>query len=104
MINRKDDGSFVQELPSSMWVFTVPEGHKFPSVIGAYSIDGMTEYNIDSTSTSNGVLTIQFGIDQYTGVLKYSYESDRGSTTIDSGEGGVVNVTVNQYCGSKEPQ
>lgn len=95
MIVRKDDGVFTQSTPSSVWAFNVPAGHKFPHVIGSFSDDGKTEYNMDNVEIVDGVITISFGIDQHVGVLKYSYETESGTTEI-TGDGGVINVTINQ--------
>lgn len=96
MSHRLDDGEFVQISPASTWEFSVPPAHKFISVIGAFSADGMTEYDIDSQEVVNGILTVRFGIEQHSGVIKYSYQVDGDETKISS-DGGTVNVTVHQY-------
>ncbi len=105
MIIRKEDGTLVQEEAISTWVFIVPENQKALHIIGAYSDDLLTKYNIDSHHITDGIITVSFGLDLHSGVLKYSYETDgtNEDTTIIRGEGGSINITIHQTNGG-EPQ
>lgn len=96
-MKRKDDGAFVQDVPLSTWQFNVSNGQKAIHIIGAYSADLMTKYDIDESQVEDGVVTVSFGLDSHSGVLKYSYETEINGdeATVISGNGGTI--TVNQY-------
>ncbi|MGL5146583.1 MAG: hypothetical protein ACRC7Q_03675 [Plesiomonas shigelloides] len=99
MMIRKADGSHEQTTPAREWSINVPEGRTNIELFGVYSEDGRTSIPYDSYDLVNGVMTIYFGIDSVTGVARYEYDVDggNGGSTCVTGDGGTIQVTVNQY-------
>lgn len=106
MIVRKDDGESQEFELSSTWVYILPENRKSIHIIGAYSKDGMTKYKIDNERIVDGVVTIQFGIDQHSGVLKYSYEIfEENKNSVELLDGKIViNMTQTNHNSDTSPQ
>lgn len=98
MIVRKSDGVYSQSVAANQWSFTVPEERTNIELIGIFSEDGRTSITFDSYTLTDGVVTVFFGIDEVSGVIRYEYdiESSESSTSI-TGEGGTINMTVHQY-------
>lgn len=97
---RHYDGAFTQEIAASTWEFTVPDNYKFIEIIGAYSADGNIKYRTDNedANLTDGKIHVDFGIDQYAGVLKFSYEIEgENDQVVVNGDGGNISITVNQY-------
>lgn len=97
MITRKHDGTHNQTTPAREWIISIPEGRTNIELIGVYSTDGRSAVQYDSQDFNNGVLTIYFGIDLVTGVVRYEYDIENTDSTSIISEGGIVNINVNQY-------
>lgn len=105
MIVRKSDGIHEQTQAASQWVFTIPEERKNIELIGVFSEDGRTSIPFDSHTLIDGVITVFFGIDVVSGVIRYEYDVDSSETTTSiTGGGGTVNMTVHQYNGVPSSQ
>ncbi|MGL4223022.1 MAG: hypothetical protein ACRCSS_20575 [Shewanella sp.] len=87
-----------QVADSNSWQVTIPSGGSMGRPEAAYDSDG-NSIDWDSWDYINGVLHVNFGIDMNAGKLLYKYfsEGSECSTTSVCSDGGVVNVTVNQF-------
>lgn len=87
--------TFVQATPQTVWQVTPPTGSKKGRPLAAYDADG-NSIEWDSWQFEDGTLHVSFGIDQNAGELEFEYQDDEQPVTVSS-DGGVVNITVNQY-------
>lgn len=93
--------------PSSQWEVTIPENGSKARPLAAYTPAG-NSLQWDEWQFENGVLIVNFGIDQHFGDLVYEY--DDGVVEVDTppatdgniddvsyaSDGNVVNITINQ--------
>lgn len=87
---------FVQETPSSTWLITnVPSGAEGSVVTHIETDDGVI-LQPEQQRRVDGYIELLFGVQEITGTAygQYYLEED---TTVVSGPGGVVNVTINQH-------
>lgn len=88
-------GTHVQGVAASIWEVTnLPEGATKGRPLAAYDVNG-NSIEIDSWEYSGGTLQVSFGIDPVAGELEYEYQV-MGDDVIINGNGGVINVTINQ--------
>lgn len=94
---RMSDGKYEQAVPAMEWSFNIPDGRTSVELFGVYSLDLKTLIPHDSYDIIDGVMTIYFGanIGAVTGIARYEYDVE-GSVSIN-GDGGVMNVIINQY-------
>lgn len=91
--------TLIQGSSATVWQVPIPDGSRKGRPLAAYDSDG-NSLEWDSWQFDNGVLFVNFGIDPVTGELEYEYQNDEQTTvTTVEGEGGVINVTINQHNG-----
>lgn len=93
---RLSDGVYKCSTAASVWSFSIPDDRTNVELIGVYSTDGRSMIQVDSYTIVEGVMTLYFGVDEHLGVVRYAYDTASSSTVID-GEGGTINLVVNQY-------
>lgn len=91
--------TLVQATTDTVWQVTVPDGAFKGRPLAAYDANG-DSIEWDSWQFDAGVLRVNFGIDPVVGELEYEYQGDTQpitDTSVITSDGGVVNITVNQY-------
>lgn len=95
-------GTHVQINSTPIWVVdNLPEGARKARPLAVYDAAG-NSLEIDSWEYQDGVLRVSFGIDPVVGELGYEYQTE-GDDIVINGNGGVINVTINQN-NSNPPQ
>ncbi len=95
MIIKRSSHTQKEELKSNIWEVSIPEGGIRGRPLGAYDGNG-NSLEVDSWSLEEGVLKVNFGIDPVFGVLEYEYQIEGNDPISVSGDGGVMNITINQ--------
>lgn len=89
-------GTHTQEVAASIWEVTdLPDGAVKGRPLGVYDSNG-NSHEIDSWEFQDGILRVSFGIDPVTGELEYEYQVEGDDSVIVEGNGGTINVTINQ--------
>ena len=94
----------VQSTAAALWA--VPMGSptwKRARPLAAYMTNG-DSIEIDSWEFENGVLKVNFGLDPVAGELDFEYQVAGDDPVVIEGNGGVVNITVNQHNGGVATQ
>lgn len=95
-----------QEIAAEKWIIDLPTGAKMPRAVQVYNLAGNpVSWTYQQAVNSNGDLVLDFGLDEVSGIAKYTYEID-GESPNDPiiGEGGVINVHIHQYNGGGNPK
>lgn len=84
-----------QQDPVTLWQVSTPAGGRKGRPLAAYGTNG-NSLEWDSWQYENGVLSVNFGIDPVSGELEFEYQNDQPEPVTITGDGGTVNITVNQ--------
>lgn len=93
----RKQAEFLQTENVAMWEVHLKEGQTEGRAIAAFDQDG-NSLSWESSWFKDGVLYVDFGVDNHTGKLLYDFETKRDSNSI-AGNGGVINVNISQYNG-----
>lgn len=89
-------GNYYETQSKSLWQVQLEAGQTEGRALAAYNNEG-DSIPWDRTWFDDGILYVDFGVDDHVGKLVYEY-SDNTSNVIE-GNGGSISFTVNQYNG-----
>lgn len=89
-------GTHNSDVPSSLWEVSIfPVGAIKVRPLAVYDENG-NSHTWDSWEFQDGVLRVSFGVDPVMGELEYEYQVEGEDPVVIEGNGGVINVTINQ--------
>lgn len=96
-----------QDLASEKWVIDLPVGAKFPKIDQVFNLSGNpVSWSYQQAVNDDGDLVVDFGLDELSGIVEYTYETDGGSDVdpVVGQDGGTINVHIHQYNGVDGPK
>lgn len=95
--------TFTQAVPSSTWdINNIPEGAKGAVITHIIADDGQILQPDNQVISPDG-LQISFGVEAVSGTAYGDYYVDNENVVVN-GNGGTINVTINQHNGGSESQ
>lgn len=89
--------TYFETQPKSVWQVKLKAGQSEGRALAAYDESG-DSISWDRTWFDDGILYVDFGVDEHTGKLVYEYRDETQSNVIE-GNGGTISFTVNQFNG-----